>query len=334
MAASSSDPVEVLSDRLSELYAGLEDLKKEGSPESLLEVLTLLCGLRTSMGLFERPAVAVLRRHDVAWPEIAARLGGTREEVVQRFQSAEGKFGIAEQLLAALLATGGSRTYPTLVKGNVYTRNDLCELFGIRDATIKNGVFNFKERHEIWLFVTENKEADREQYLDKLAGDTLYWQGQRMGRTDSLIIDHRRGDSNLLLFYRTAKYEFAGAAFRYEGIFEYVRHSGVHPTDFVLRRALTEHELRTLLPRDSGRDFKGPAIRARVRKSPHLMRSGHIHVSAASTVRWRSASGPGTRGGHCPPRVPRSQSPARPAPDRPDRPDSVGILTCRWSTTT
>jgi hypothetical protein len=239
MAINRSNPVEVLLDRLSELYAGFEDLKQESSPETFLEVLTLLCDLRTNMGILEKSAVAVLRRHDVAWPEIATRIGASPEEVMQRFQSAEGSFGVAERHAVALPETRASRIHPPLAKGNVYTRNDLCELFGIRDATIKNGVYYFKERHEVWLFVTENKQADREQYLDKLAGDTLHWQGQRMGRTDSLIIDHRRGGNSLLLFYRTAKYEFAGAAFRCEGIFDYVTHSDAHPTNFVLRRAVT-----------------------------------------------------------------------------------------------
>jgi hypothetical protein len=33
------------------------------------------------------------------------------------------------------------------------------------------------------------------------------------------------------------KYEFDGAGFGYEGLFDYVSHSGTHPTSFVLRRA-------------------------------------------------------------------------------------------------
>ena len=237
MAADKSDPVEALSNRLSDLYVGLEDFTEEGSAESLFKVLALLRDLRMAMGIFDRFAVDVLRRHDVPWSEIASSLGGTREDVLQRFRLAEGESGVAEQHLAALLAASDSLNKAGLIKGNIYTRNDLRELFEIRDATLNNGVFHFKERREVWLFVTENKQADREQYVDKLVGDTLYWQGQRMGRTDSLIIDHKRTGENLLLFYRRAKYEFEGAGFRYEGVFEYVSHSGSHPTSFVLRRA-------------------------------------------------------------------------------------------------
>ncbi len=122
--------------------------------------------------------------------------------------------------------------------GDIYTRNKLRELYKIHDATLNNGVFHFKERHEVWLFVTENKQADREQYVDKLVGDTLYWQGQRMGRTDSLIIDHKLNGERLMIFHRRTKYEFEGAAFRYEGAFEYVSNSGSGSTSFVLRRAV------------------------------------------------------------------------------------------------
>jgi hypothetical protein len=246
MVANRSDVIAALADRLSELYVGLEDAAEEGSVENLLKALELLQELRVSMEAFERLAVTVLRRHDVASPGIAARIGSTCEEILQRFPSADVEYSIVEQDSATLLAKRDSATYSALTIGNVYTRNDLRELFGIGDATLNTGVFYLKERHEIWLFVTENKPADREQYLDKLTGDTLYWQGQLMGRTDSLIVNHMRSGNNLLLFYRTAKYEFPGAGFRYEGTFEYVRHSGNHPTDFVLRRAVRQGSARAL----------------------------------------------------------------------------------------
>jgi hypothetical protein len=237
MAADKSDPVVTLSNRLSDLYVGLEDFTEEGSPESLLKVLTLLRDLHMAMEIFDQFAVGVLRRHDVPWSEIAPSLGGTREDVLQRLRLAEAESGVAGRHLAALPVARDSLNKTGLIKGSVYTRNDLRGLFEIRDATLNNGVFHFRERREVWLFVTENKQADREQYVDKLVSDSLYWQGQRMGRTDSLIIDHKRIGENLVLFYRRAKYEFEGAGFRYEGVFEYVSHSGSYPTSFVLRRA-------------------------------------------------------------------------------------------------
>ena len=181
MADSRSDPVGDLSDRLSDLYVGLEDFTEEGSLECLLKVLALLRDLRAAMGIFDKSAVAVLRRHGVSWSEIASNVGGTGDNVLQRFRLAEGESGVAEQWLAALLAANISSKAPALIKGNIYTRNDLRELFGIGDATLYNGVFSFRAHREVWLFITENKQADREQYVDKLVEDTLYWQGQRDG---------------------------------------------------------------------------------------------------------------------------------------------------------
>jgi hypothetical protein len=95
--------VENVSNLLSDLYVGLEDLVNEGSVESLLKVLALFQDLRLSMDIFDKSAVAVLRRHDVSWSEIASNLGVTSEDVRQRFQLAREEFGVAEQRLAALL---------------------------------------------------------------------------------------------------------------------------------------------------------------------------------------------------------------------------------------
>jgi hypothetical protein len=201
MGTDKSDAVGAMSDCLSDLYVGLEDFTEEDSTQNLLKVLVLLRDLRVTMETFERFATEVLKREEVS-------------------------------------AASGSHDSSGLVMGDIYTRNKLRELYEIHDATLNNGVFHFKERHEVWLFVTENKQADREQYVDKLVGDTLYWQGQRMGRTDSLVIDHKLNGERLMLFYRRAKYEFEGAAFRYEGVFEYVSSSDSGPTSFVLRRAV------------------------------------------------------------------------------------------------
>jgi hypothetical protein len=122
--------------------------------------------------------------------------------------------------------------------GQIYTRTQLRNLFTIQDATINNGVFPFKDRHEIWLFVTEEKPADRVQYQDQLIGDELRWQGQSLGRTDDLIINHKVYGNDILVFYRKTKNEFPGYGFRFEGHFDYSRHSGGMPASFVLQRRL------------------------------------------------------------------------------------------------
>ncbi len=122
--------------------------------------------------------------------------------------------------------------------GHAYSRDDLRELFQIVDATINNGVFKPASASSVMLFVTEHKTSDRTQYHDRLEGNLLYWQGQSSGRTDALIIGHRQRALELLVFFRTQKYEHPNAGFKYLDPFEYVSHSGGHPTDFVLRAQL------------------------------------------------------------------------------------------------
>jgi hypothetical protein len=128
------------------------------------------------------------------------------------------------------------RTSNHLTRGQIYTRQDLRNQFGITDATINTGIFQPKDHDSVWLFVTEQKTADRTQYKDRLVGDELRWQGQTEGRKDKLIIEHEADKLELLLFYREKPRMYPGAGFVYEGLFKYVSHDGEHPTSFVLRR--------------------------------------------------------------------------------------------------
>lgn len=117
------------------------------------------------------------------------------------------------------------------------SRDKLKEFFGIRDATIYNGVYRVGGTHSIWLFVTRRKTRDRTPYEDQLEGKILRWQGQLSGRTDRMIIEHEARGFELLVFFREHKYEHAAAGFRYEGPFRYQSHEGAAPTSFVLERA-------------------------------------------------------------------------------------------------
>jgi hypothetical protein len=117
--------------------------------------------------------------------------------------------------------------------GELYSRDSLAKQFQITDATLRNGVFRPKAYSSVWLFVTRNnKPANRPPYTNQLAGDVLHWQGQNAGRSDQLIIEHKARGLELLVFYRVD----ADEPFRYEGIFEYVEHSGPRPTNFKLMR--------------------------------------------------------------------------------------------------
>lgn len=128
------------------------------------------------------------------------------------------------------------QTSDSLVVGQVYTRNDLKKLFNITDATINTGIFQPKNHTSIWLFITEDKTADRTQYHDLLEEDILSMQGQTSGRKDDLIISHMKNGLEIILFYRKRKYEFDKAGFRYEGNVSYKSHSGEKPATFLLNR--------------------------------------------------------------------------------------------------
>src|SRR5262252_2392566 len=118
------------------------------------------------------------------------------------------------------------RSSEHLTPGHVYTRADLISQFGIKDATINTGILQPKGHDSVWLFVTEQKTADRTQYKDRLDGNELRWQGQTEGRKDKLIIEHEANGLELLLFYRESRHEHSGAGFRYEGRFRYASHQG------------------------------------------------------------------------------------------------------------
>ncbi|PRH29040.1 HNH endonuclease [Burkholderia gladioli] len=141
-----------------------------------------------------------------------------------------------------------TRVSDLLQAGRVYTRDALRGILDTQDSTINNGVFRPAGFTSVLLFVTEKKTEDRTQYVDKLEGDLLSWQGQTAGRTDSLIIEHAQRGLEVLLFYRKKKYEYEGAGFRYEGAFRYVAHHGERPASFSLQRndpqlALAEREV-------------------------------------------------------------------------------------------
>ena len=137
-------------------------------------------------------------------------------------------------------ALAGKRASQKLRTGEVYTREDLRRILATQDATINTGVFRPAGFSSLLLFVTESKTTDRTQYIDMLEGDTLHWQGQSAGRTDSFVIEHQSRGLELLVFYRKRKYEYSGAGFRYEGTFDYVSHHGALPATFTLRRASAE----------------------------------------------------------------------------------------------
>lgn len=168
------------------------------------------------------------RRKPLKWHDFGSREATTKQWLEDLH------FTVVERSDAQELGT--ARASERLDVGNLYTRDQLKKIFSTRDATIMTGVFRPPGFRSVFLFVTERKTADRTPFQDLLRGDTLCWQGQLSGRTDHLVTEHSRINLELLLFYRAEKYEYPGAAFRYEGIFRYESKRGVHPTSFILAR--------------------------------------------------------------------------------------------------
>lgn len=123
-----------------------------------------------------------------------------------------------------------------LVEGQIYTRKELKQQFEITDANLNNGIFRPFGHQSIWLFVTEEKSQDLPPLHDLLEGDTLYWSGQPMGRTDKLVMEHIANGDELVVFYRKRRDTYPGSGFKYEGRFSYASHEGERPTHFVLQK--------------------------------------------------------------------------------------------------
>lgn len=233
---SEADGVEHAARELEDLANRLREHRGSGSIDDLLAILRAEGELREIESSLVSSVVAVLRRFDTSWVEIGSALGLTRQAAWDRYHTVEAAFSEQDEALYRAIATAAVPERQDLISGRIYTRVELQRLFSIRDATLKNGVFQVKDRHEIWLFVTASKQADRVQYEDRLEGDTLYWQGQSSGRTDERIICHAHEGNDLLLFYRESKAQHPGAGFEFSGRFSYVSHVGPAPTHFVLKR--------------------------------------------------------------------------------------------------
>jgi hypothetical protein len=139
------------------------------------------------------------------------------------------------QVAGEAQATLHRRLSALLQVDQLITRERLKEIIGTGDATINTGVFRPSGFDSVLLFVTESKTRDRTQFEDLWDGTELQWQGQLQGRKDHLVAEHRQLGLEVLVFYRKQKYEFEGAAFRYLGPFEHIRHWGANPTSFILR---------------------------------------------------------------------------------------------------
>lgn len=89
--------------------------------------------------------------------------------------------------------------------GAIYNRAQLRDLLQTQDQTINTRIFQPRRFDSILLFVTEKKSTDMIPYQDRLDGNILQWESQKMGRKDSQIIEHQRQGLEVIVFYRESK---------------------------------------------------------------------------------------------------------------------------------
>ncbi len=173
------------------------------------------------------------------------------------------------------------RTSDFLVEGEIYTRDQLRETFAITDQTLNTGIFKPPGHDSIWLFITEKKTGGMTEYEDLLQGDKLYWQGQMAGLKDRQIIEHGSQSLELLVFYRPEKSTYPGSGFRFEGPFEYMSHSGMSPTSFVLRRGSipsTAEGIRAVSAFDDSETSVQSSVKSLIQRLIELRQSGSSAV--------------------------------------------------------
>lgn len=186
-----------------------------------------------------------------------------------------------------------------------YSRKELKEQFGISDATIFTGIFQPKGYSSIWLFVTEEKTADRTAYNDFFDGQTLNFEGQLSGRTDNKIINYITDGNDLLVFFRKKKDQYPNYAFVFLGRFQYVNHEGNNPKRFVLQSLdIVEEDNgeffpvnQVLTPQLYSEGRSGSMVQTYYERNPHLRAEAlRIHGTKCSVCGFDFSRMYGTHG--------------------------------------
>jgi len=125
-----------------------------------------------------------------------------------------------------------------------YTRNQICAAFDmLHPTTLRQGVYQIKEKQCDLLFVTLNKSAKdyspSTMYQDYSLNDTLFhWQSQSTTSEDSptaqRYFNHRDQGQHILLFTRESKEDALGKApYIFLGEVDHVSHNGSCPVTII-----------------------------------------------------------------------------------------------------
>jgi Domain of unknown function (DUF3427) len=124
--------------------------------------------------------------------------------------------------------------FSELRTGEPYSRQTLATLWGYSSFhAISRGVVTPKGDNKIILFVTEEKQRSAEQYVDRLEGDLLRWEGPNDHFAESRMVKSKTTREEIHVFHRARHH----TEFTYLGQVEVLKHIPRigKPSEFELR---------------------------------------------------------------------------------------------------
>ena len=112
-------------------------------------------------------------------------------------------------------------SFAELLLGVDYSRQSLAKLWGYASFhAIARGVVTPRDDNKIVLFVTEEKQSSAEQYVDRLTGRSLEWEGPTDHFAQNRMVDAKANGEEIHLFHRKRHH----SEFTYYGFLEVTSH--------------------------------------------------------------------------------------------------------------
>ncbi|MBK8319356.1 MAG: hypothetical protein IPL05_12605 [Betaproteobacteria bacterium] len=94
-------------------------------------------------------------------------------------------------------------SFAKIAKESTYSRQGLAELWGYASFhAIARGVVTPRDDNKIVLFVTEEKQSSAEQYVDRLTGGKLEWEGPTDHFAEDRMLNAASSGDEIHLFHR------------------------------------------------------------------------------------------------------------------------------------
>jgi hypothetical protein len=125
-------------------------------------------------------------------------------------------------------------TFSKIKVGQSYSRYTLATLWGYSGyQALARGVVTPKDDDKILLFVTEDKQESAEQYVDRLHGDVLHWEGPKDHFAEGRMAKAAVSGEEIHLFHRSRHH----SDFTYLGQLTVEKHTIMtgSPSKFVFR---------------------------------------------------------------------------------------------------